>query len=125
MRISDWSSDVCSSDLTGFVNAVMGGTPMPGLDRKDDGYFAGVTWQATPRWAITGAAYYDRSKNVVESGDKGQRYALVAVAEYALSKRSPVYATVARSDERRVGKECGSACRSGWSPDNSKKNNRE
>jgi len=81
-------------DETGFVNAVMGGTPVPGLDRKDDGYFAGVTWNATPRWALTGAAYYDRSKNVIESGDKGKRYALVGVAEYALSKRSQVYATV-------------------------------
>jgi len=81
-------------DETGFVNAVMGGTPVAGLDREDDGYFAGVTWQATPRWALTGAAYYDRSKNVVESGDKGKRYALVAVAEYALSKRSQVYATI-------------------------------
>src|SRR3546814_14998118 len=27
-----------------------------------------------------------------------------------------------RSDERRVGKECGSTCRSRWSPFNSKKN---
>lgn len=81
-------------DQTGWVNAVMGGTTTAQLDRKDNGYFAGVTWQATPRWAITGAAYYDQSKNVVEDGDKGKRYALVAVAEYALSKRTQVYGTV-------------------------------
>jgi predicted porin len=72
----------------------MGGEQAPGLNRKDNGYFAGVTWQATPRWAITGAAYYDQSKNVVEDGDKGKRYALVAVAEYSLSKRSQIYGTV-------------------------------
>ena len=72
----------------------MGGTTTAQLDRKDNGYFAGVTWQATPRWAITGAAYYDQSKNVVEDGDKGKRYALVAVAEYSLSKRTQVYGTV-------------------------------
>ncbi|MGE8640060.1 MAG: porin [Achromobacter sp.] len=82
-------------DETGWVNAVMGGTTTAsGLDRKDNGYFAGVTWQATPRWAITGAGYYDQSKNVVTDGDKGKRYALVAVAEYSLSKRSQVYGTV-------------------------------
>ena len=82
-------------DETGWVNAVMGGaTTTAGLERKDNGYFAGVTWQATPRWAITGAGYYDQSKNVVEDGDKGKRYALVAVAEYSLSKRSQVYGTV-------------------------------
>jgi predicted porin len=81
-------------DETGWVNAVMGGTTTASLDRKDNGYFAGVTWQATPRWAITGAGYYDQSKNVVTDGDKGKRYALVAVAEYSLSKRSQVYGTV-------------------------------
>lgn len=64
------------------------------LDRKDNGYFLGASWQATPRWTITGAAYYDQAKNVVVDGDKGKRYALVAVAEYALSKRTQVYGTV-------------------------------
>ncbi|BCY19992.1 outer membrane porin protein [Bordetella pertussis] len=74
----------------------MGNTSLPdsGLERKDNGYFAGVTWQATPRWALTGAAYYDTSKNLVEEGDKGKRYALVGVAEYALSKRTQVYGTI-------------------------------
>ncbi|KOF54732.1 MULTISPECIES: porin [unclassified Achromobacter] len=81
-------------DETGWVNGVMGGTTTAALDRRDNGYFAGVTWQATPRWAITGAAYFDRSRNVVEEGDKGKRYALVAVAEYSLSKRSQLYGTV-------------------------------
>lgn len=81
-------------DETGWVNGVMGGTTTASLDRKDNGYFAGVTWQATPRWAITGAAYYDRSENVVVEGDKGKRYALAAVAEYSLSKRSQLYGTV-------------------------------
>ena len=47
-----------------------------------------------PRWTITGAAYYDQAKNVVVDGDKGKRYALIAVAEYALSKRTQVYGTV-------------------------------
>ena len=82
-------------DETGWVNAVMG-SPVPnaGVERKDQGYFAGATWQATPRWAITGAGYYDRSENVQVDGDKGKRYAFVAVAEYALSKRTQVYGTV-------------------------------
>lgn len=83
-------------DETGFVNAVMGrgGLPDNGLQRKDDGYFLGATWQATGSWSFTGAAYYDRSKNLVTEGDKGRRYALVGVAEYALSKRTQLYGTV-------------------------------
>src|SRR3546814_8452847 len=63
MRISDWSSDVCSSDL--LVDAVLG------LGQK----------QAVP----------------VGVGDSG------AVRD-------------SRSEERRVGKECVSTCRSRWSP---------
>src|SRR3546814_12157677 len=33
-----------------------------------------------------------------------------------------IYDTLFRSEERRVGKECVSTCRSRWSPDHSKKN---
>jgi len=65
-----------------------------GLERKDDGYFFGTTYQLTPAWGLTGAAYYDKSKNVAVAGDSGKRYALVGVAEYALSKRTQVYTTV-------------------------------
>lgn len=65
-----------------------------GLERKDDGFFLGTTYQLTPAWALTGAAYYDKSKNVSVAGDSGKRYALVGVAEYALSKRTQVYGTV-------------------------------
>ncbi|ANN78508.1 porin [Bordetella flabilis] len=83
-------------DETGFVNAVMGNTSLPdnGLERKDNGYYAGVKWQPMAKWTLTGAAYFDTSKNLIEEGDKGKRYALVAVAEYALSKRTQVYGTV-------------------------------
>lgn len=81
-------------DETGWVNAVMGNTDGgAGLRRKDSGYFLGATW--TPGvWAFTAAGYYDRSKNVVEEGDKGRRWAVVGVAEYALSKRTQLYTTV-------------------------------
>src|SRR3546814_1567686 len=64
MRISDWSSDVCSSDL----DIAVGGNDEAGPQRR-----------RLPR---------DR---------------LPIVAE-------------ARSEERRVGKECVSTCRSRWSP---------
>ncbi|ARP88712.1 porin [Bordetella genomosp. 9] len=84
-------------DETGFVNAVMGNPngPTNGLERKDNGYYAGVTWQPMgTQWTLTGAAYFDTSKNLMEEGDKGKRYALVALAEYALSKRTQLYGTV-------------------------------
>jgi len=84
-------------DETGWVNVVnsdgrFGGGA--GLERKDQGFFLGATWQATHAWTLTGAGYYDRSKNLAQDGDKGRRWALVGVAEYALSKRTQVYGTV-------------------------------
>lgn len=71
---------------------------IPGIQRTDDGYFLGTTYQLTPAWALTGAGYYDKSKNVSVVGQgnigTGKRYTLVGVAEYALSKRTQVYTTV-------------------------------
>src|SRR3546814_2751193 len=80
MRISDWSSDVCSSDL-------------------------GAAWKKTSR--------------------EGRDYISVKLDDPSFP--APVYATLSetdtvgeyaliRSEERRVGKECVSTCRSRWSP---------
>src|SRR3546814_4538088 len=73
MRISDWSSDVCSSDLV-----VVALARIIKIDRHD--------FRSLGRWRRKGQ--YNRS----------------------------------RSEERRVGKECVSTCRSRWSPYHSKKN---
>src|SRR3546814_6603330 len=86
MRISDWSSDVCSSDLTLRV-----------IQRRQVVRFA-----VRPR------------------GNRRQR-ALVAeigvdVHGGAAALHVGTIKIVARSDERRVGKECVSPCRSRWSP---------
>src|SRR3546814_3612466 len=66
MRISDWSSDVCSSDLN------LGADRRPALP----GVFAGGALQTRQRQGLSQG----------------------------------------RSEERRVGKECVSTCRSRWSP---------
>src|SRR3546814_4539359 len=65
MRISDWSSDVCSSDLLSTLG-----------------------------------------------------HPLADFAYHAMSYRMPphIVAGLGRSEERRVGKECVSTCRSRWSP---------
>src|SRR3546814_9258785 len=69
MRISDWSSDVCSSDL----NLIAASFPT-----------AHEIVDKTVRFAVN-------------SGDIGCN-------------------RIGRSEERRVGKECVSTCRSRWSP---------
>src|SRR3546814_5927228 len=67
MRISDWSSDVCSSDLL------------------------------SPKVEITasGAGSASTRSSLASSNNTSRAF---------------------RSEERRVGKECGSTCRSRWSP---------
>src|SRR3546814_12431950 len=77
MRISDWSSDVCSSDLL-YI----------GRDRR-----------------------------------KHRREACGCVCPSLV--RCSRWCNLERSEERRVGKECVSTCRSRWSPYHYKKNNNQ
>src|SRR3546814_5703089 len=77
LRISDWSSDVCSSDL------VRSATRRP-LRLSSE----------------------DRRRNCSSDSRSTMRSAM----QVAIAFDSP------RSEERRVGKECVSTCRSRWSP---------
>src|SRR3546814_8351168 len=86
MRISDWSSDVCSSDLCCcwcFRASV-------------SAFAARARWSRT----ITGST----SRTPPSPGGR------------KIDSRGQL-----RSEERRVGKECVSTCRSRWSPSHSKK----
>ncbi|BBU32346.1 porin (plasmid) [Burkholderia sp. THE68] len=93
-----------STDDTGFVDSILqqrglvaGTDILKGSGRRDDGPFAGVTYQVTPALLLTGAFYYDHMKNAAIGGGatgSGNRYTGVALAEYALSKRTEVYGTV-------------------------------
>src|SRR3546814_13211174 len=96
MRISDWSSDVCSSDL----NEKGALAPLP-LDQA-------VVLQAPQRLA-------DRVPADAELLAKRM------LSRQAVSRGEvlgqPANQAAARSEERRVGQECVSTCRSRWSPD--------
>src|SRR3546814_199520 len=89
MRISDWSSDVCSSDL---VRCRVSGDPS----------FSG--WQRT---ALPGAD----DAPAVAGGVR-----LRALQFAGERDRAEQGSVLPRSEERRVGKECVSTCRSRWSP---------
>src|SRR3546814_14973214 len=103
MRISDWSSDVCSSDLRNKRTIE--------LDRQ---LFA--VWLTVSRPLIF----------IFGKGGRNQE----GFAELSLRRRALcIDLTIAdaavlhfaifakdRSEERRVGKECVSPCRSRWSP---------
>src|SRR3546814_11430359 len=98
MRISDWSSDVCSSDL------------MSARTRA----YALVTKQARDCVRV-----YDQMRLAAWAGQLSEKeqekikdalLAAVNLYEYLMLPES------IRSEERRVGKECVSTCRSRWSP---------
>src|SRR3546814_7583735 len=93
MRISDWSSDVCSSDLT-------------------------VT---SPLSSNAIAEPSGENTRLSRIGPSWGRSMLVAATQTSLVDGMPglfvaVGLPVVRSEERRVGKECVSPCRSRWSP---------
>src|SRR3546814_7141609 len=94
MRISDWSSDVCSSDLV-FLDELH--LRPKRVEMRDHG--AGA---ATP------AALPDRA----DGSPPGQFWRQPEVFQLP---RAVVNDLVGRSEERRVGKECVSTCRSRWS----------
>src|SRR3546814_13416959 len=102
MRISDWSSDVCSSDL---------------LSLQGDGRLTGAL--RLP-YAPTGA----QQRSVSEiTGDMAQRTPMLRLLQGDVGSGKTLVALMAlptaveRSEERRVGKECVRTCRSRWSPD--------
>src|SRR3546814_11804545 len=99
MRISDWSSDVCSSDLqqetpmiivncTQFLEHVKIGTVFWYLCSHDDEY------------TLHGPHIVEKFSEPSQSAPMWR-----------------VLTWLVRSEERRVGKECVSTCRSRWSPD--------
>src|SRR3546814_18833312 len=96
MRISDWSSDVCSSDLLRHRFHIQGVRQIG--DRLGDGSVAGIALDPAHEALVD----LDRVEGIVaQIAERG-----IAGAE--IVKRQ-------RSEEPRVGKECCSTCRSRWS----------
>src|SRR3546814_17001722 len=111
MRISDWSSDVCSSDLGGDRSAVTAGTRV-----ISDRVKVRVT-------AEPGQGFLDRMIALVEGAERRKTpneialtILLVGLTIIFLIAVATIPSFASRSEERRVGKECVSPCRSRWSP---------
>src|SRR3546814_14206209 len=94
MRISDWSSDVCSSDLYRDRYVLKGGMLV-------------TLW-------LEGGARETRDADFLGFGEADEETLKQIFAEIMAvpAKDGLVFD---RSEERRVGKECGRTCRSRWS----------
>ncbi|KVT73463.1 porin [Burkholderia ubonensis] len=99
-KVKVYAGYLRSKDDTGFVDGLLAQqkiTVAQGTGRIDDGPFAGVSWQVSAPLTLTGAFYYDHMRNAMTANGtlaSGNRYAIVGIAEYALSKRTEVYGTV-------------------------------
>src|SRR3546814_19208750 len=101
MRISDWSSDVCSSDLDGDLSA------WRSHSGRKPVFIAGEKIDLQKLCSI----------RLDFPGPIPVADLVAVIAEGACKlKRLAPRADIARSEERRVGKECVSTCRSRWSP---------
>src|SRR3546814_14637647 len=102
MRISDWSSDVCSSDLLHEGAALGNG-------------FAIVAVQDVGCTVQRGV---EREKRACE-------FILHFIGRHSEPRGNPpiveILVRMERSEERRVGKECVRTCSSRWSPYDEKK----
>src|SRR3546814_14467637 len=100
MRISDWSSDVCSSDLELAYSARDPQCPFI-VSWKGHGITEVKTaWKkARERAGVHALLIHDLRRTAVRN-----------MIRAGISEKR------ARSEERRVGKECVSTCRSRWSP---------
>src|SRR3546814_15151727 len=113
MRISDWSSDVCSSDLIGKAAAEQPGEG----DAK--GELVGLLIAPVP--LVNLGSHIARRTWNIGSGrvfDARQpRHAEIDQPQPAVLGDDEVF-RLYRSEERRVGKECVSTCRSRGAPYN-------
>src|SRR3546814_17100635 len=123
MRISDWSSDVCSSDLWGLSAHTS--------YEFDDFTIKAIT--AYRKTDTSGRGELDQTSAALLSPLTLYEHAQQFSQEIQFSRQTDNYDLIIggyyfqeklRSEESRVGQECVSMCRSRWSPYHSKKNQR-
>src|SRR3546814_15984459 len=101
MRISDWSSDVCSSDLSGTTCFHARPAHKKGAADKPP-HLHDRRWVTGGYQAAASFSFF--SGRILTFTDAG----------LAANHCSSLVNGLMRSEERRVGKECVSTCRSRW-----------
>src|SRR3546814_12880055 len=103
MRISEWSSDVCSSDEVPVILDLIAD-----IKRRANKVVILVEHKMDVVRSLSDRIVVLHNGQLVADGDPAQVIALPIVQQ--------AYLGAERSEERRVGKECVSTCRSRWSP---------
>src|SRR3546814_10765531 len=100
MRISDWSSDVCSSDLVDRHLRML--------------RLVGVQHRRNVVLGVAGGEQHARHGEAARHAPGAQLVETLADDRRGEFQEAALHRV--RSEERRVGKECVSTCRSRWSP---------
>src|SRR3546814_3498180 len=124
MRISDWSSDVCSSDLiTHYLSASADAVKKVIADLQKTYPDAAISAQPVAMVAAIGSDISRpglvpdalRALDAAGIGMIAMQHQIRNVdVQFIVESRD--FDAAVRSAERRVGKECVSTCRSRWSP---------
>src|SRR3546814_5948340 len=101
LRISDWSSDVCSSDLHGLKIGTIADLIQYRSEHESMVERIASRNVQTPWGEFQAVAYRDLASGALH----------LALAHGNITPETETL----RSEERRVGKECVSTCRSRWS----------
>src|SRR3546814_14539413 len=114
MRISDWSSDVCSSDLElagrGIADGIMRrNRPKHRLSADEVARNHALSRRRRAVEKLFGTLKRSYRLGRVPYFNRARNATALALACFAFNLRR-------RSEERRVGKECVSTCRYRWSP---------
>src|SRR3546814_2394128 len=130
MRISDWSSDVCSSDLRILVN-LLDQMDRASPDMRNSALMldflespqASRAFQMVEGMSDSGG-FADWMAGSVGRGGLNQNFGNYSQGyrgAVAIQQESDTQQALRKSEERGVRKECVSTCRSRWSPDHYKK----
>src|SRR3546814_17113797 len=116
MRISDWSSDVCSSDLGHSLGLWLFSDTTPWFEFVLHAVLLGMPLALV----LVLATWIHRLFRQLARNHR-ERVAISASAASSRGIRTGVFHYILRhtrrsSEESRVGKECVSTCKSGWSP---------
>src|SRR3546814_16197232 len=106
MRISDWSSDVCSSDLTGGARIARGHRVEQGAVIGD-----GIARQLALALLVDGGP---RDRRHDRAGQRDHPIVAARLQHDHVELMVGETAGVGRSEERSVGKECVSTVEFGW-----------
>src|SRR3546814_15264273 len=125
LRISDLSSDVCSSELYDQILTELTaefGSEKAGAVESEYRRLGLTDWLGNPQTLLMVAEVIKQGRSPHSTSQLFADYVELSLPEANDSRRSRALEASTRSEERRVGKEGVSTCRSRWSPDHSTKN---